>query len=250
MIGAVLCTLCCSLKKALASLPIAFHSSFHRADGPTTIANIAAPLYFARYTVAIVLEYFLSGHVFLNEMGRNCRFCSYKRAASSICPQNVQSYFTFPFLALSLTFTYFVHRKASSVWQMTPAEKAVILPQRERRFCLSVFYISPFFLSGGGRRRRGECESVNVLHSPDIIHKFHKAGICSIRSDYCAIEGGWKGLIQASAEKNSPQQHSSGEQRPIEQENPHVQWGVGGDSSTYVQLQHQFIFHQCRKTIA
>lgn len=43
---------------------------------------------------------------------------------------------------------------------MTPAEKAVILPQRERRFCLFAFYISPFFLSGRGG---GEEVSVNRL---------------------------------------------------------------------------------------
>lgn len=50
--------------------------------------------------------------------------------------------------------------------------------------------------------------------------------------------------------KNSPQQHSSGEQHRIEQENPHVQWGVGGgDSSTYVKLQYGLIFPQCRITI-
>lgn len=97
---------------------------------------------------------------FSTEMSRNCRFCSYKRAASSICPQNFQSYFTFPSLALSPTFTYFVRRKASSVWQMTRAEKAVILPQRERRFCLSVFYISPFFCPAG---EGGKEVSVNRL---------------------------------------------------------------------------------------
>lgn len=79
---------------------------------------------------------------------------------------------------------------------MTPVEKAVIVPQCERRFFFSsfsffLFYFSPFFYPGGrtGGRERGECESVNVFHSADIIHRFNKAGICSIRWDHCAIEG-------------------------------------------------------------
>lgn len=79
---------------------------------------------------------------------------------------------------------------------MTLVEKAVIVPQCERRFFFLSFFSSYFtfllFLSGGrkGSKERGECESVNVFHSPDIIHRFNKAGICSIRWDHCAIEGG------------------------------------------------------------
>lgn len=66
---------------------------------------------------------------------------------------------------------------------MTPVEKARIVPQCERRvFFPPLSFFSEFLLFSirGEQKERGECESVNVFHSPDLIHRFNKAGICSM----------------------------------------------------------------------
>lgn len=79
----------------------------------------------------------------------------WKRPNLSLCPQNSQSHSTPASLALSPTSTSFVHCKASSGWQMTLVEKAVIVPQCERRVffflaLFSLFYFSPFSIWGRG----------------------------------------------------------------------------------------------------
>lgn len=52
---------------------------------------------------------------------------------------------------------------------------------------------------GGAEWKIGASESVNMSHSAAILHRFNKAGTCSVRLSHCAIEGlvhesgGWLG---------------------------------------------------------
>lgn len=128
----------------------------------------------------------------------------WKIPISLVCPPNSRSHFTPASLALSLHPPLLCIAKQAVVdkWHQWKRQSLCLSVREGFSFWFSFSYFTfLLFLSGGDVGEKKLCESVNVFHSPDIIHKFNKAGIWSIRWDHCAIEGGWKGLIQASLEK-------------------------------------------------